>query len=145
MLPRKSTDGELQELYFLAENHAQLTADDVVRLDKIPPGKKVRVEHVQYYNETGLALDPTNAMSLKLLKNSDAAGAGTLVASVFNTDTDDAPAGVALVADAWVTATLTATDADRVFSAGDTLDLFFDEDGAVTLPPGRIVIRGKYV
>jgi hypothetical protein len=145
MLPRFDASGEFQEPYFLPENHAQLTADDVVRLDKIPPGKKLRVDHVQYVNETGLAGDGTNAFALKVLKNSDGAGTGTLVATVFNTDTNDDPAGAALAADTWVTASLTSTDADRVLSAGDTLDLFFDEDGTATLPPGRIVIRGRYV
>jgi hypothetical protein len=145
MQPRNLTTDDLQLLYYVGEDHVQLTADTVVRLDKIPAGRRVRIDSVSYYNQTGLALDPTNAMSLKLLKNSNLSGVGTLISAVFNTDTDDVPAGVALVADAWVTATLTATDADRVLAPGDTLDLFFDEDGAVTLPPGRIVIRGRYV
>lgn len=144
MLPR-FPNTELQEPYQCTATHAALTADTPVRLDKIPPGKKVRVEHVQYINPTGLVADPTNAFSLKVRKNHGAGGAAD-VATVFNTDSDDVPAGATLAADTWVTGTLTSTDLDRVLSAGDTLDLFFDEDGISTLPAdGRIVIRGRYV
>lgn len=134
---------DLQEPYFHSATHAALTADTPVRLDKIPAGKRVRIDHVQYVNPTGLAADITNAFSLKVRKNHGAGGAAD-IAMVFNTDSDDDPAGAALAADTWVTATLTAANA--VLEAGDTIDLFFDEDGTATLPAdGRIVIRGRYV
>lgn len=142
MLPRLPNT-ELQEPYQCTATHAALTSDTPVRLDKIPPGKTVRVEHVQYVNPTGLAADNTNAFMLKVRKNHGTGGAAD-VALVFNTDGDDVPAGASLPADTWVTASLTA--ANVVLQAGDTLDLFFDEDGTQTLPAdGRIVIRGRYV
>jgi hypothetical protein len=143
MIPRINTQGELQGSYYLNALHGSIAADQVVRLDKIPAGMKVRVDHVQYVNPTGLVGDATNAFALFVKKNGSG---GTTVATVFNTDTDDVPAGASLAADTWVTATLTGTDADRVLAPGDTLDLFFDEDGNSTLPTdGRIVIRGRYV
>lgn len=142
MLPRLP-NSELQEPYFCSATHGELTADTPVRLDKIPAGKRVRVEHVQYINPTGLAADNTNAFRLSVRKNHGAVGA-VEVALVFNTDGNDDPAGAALDADTWVTASLTA--ANVVLEAGDTLDLLFDEDGTATLPAdGRIVIRGRYV
>jgi hypothetical protein len=41
--------------------------------------------------------------------------------------------------------TLSATDADRVLNAGDSLYFVATEDGTATLPVGRMVVEGEYV
>lgn len=127
-----------QEEYFLAYDHAQLTDDLTVKLDKIPAGKRVRIDSVQYINPTGLAEDTTNVFALSL-KN------GSTVMASWSTDSDLLAADASIPADTFMSLTLSATDANLILAGGDVLSLFFDEGGSATLPPGRIVIRGRYV
>lgn len=136
--PRRENE-HLQEPWSTELDHAQLTASETFKLGRVPSGRKVRIDRAYYVNNTGLAADATNAMKLELKNDT------TLVASVFNTDSDDDPAGAAIVAAAIVDAVLSATDADLVLDAGDVLLAVFTEDGAATLPPGRLRVEGRYV
>ncbi len=135
----KDPQTEYQQNYLLTYDHPALTADTTIKIDKVPAGKRLRIDSVQYVNPTGLAADNTNAFA-GYLKNGS-----TVVATLFNTDGNDTPAGAAVDADTWVTATLSTTDTELIYAAGDTLSLLFDEDGTQTLPAGRVVIRGRYV
>lgn len=139
MLPRDPVI-ELQVPYEKSYDHGALTTTTTVRIDKIPAGKRVRIEDVRYINTAGLTGDNTNAFSLEVMKNGT-----TQACLVFNTDTNDVPAGATLAADTWLIPALNATDANLVLDSADTLDLVFTKDGTQTLPVGRIVVRGRYV
>lgn len=134
----RNPNNELQEPYFLAYDHAQVTGDTTVKLDKIPSGRKVRIDSVQYVNPTGLAEDTTNVFAVKLMNGS------TVIAS-WSTDSDLLTADASIPADTFMNLTLSSTDADKLLAGGDVLSLFLDEGGSATLPAGRIVVRGRYV
>jgi hypothetical protein len=138
MPPRRKNE-RLQEPITLSLDHGTLTATTTAKLWSVPAGKRLRVDRVWYCNPTGLAADPTNAFSLEIRNGA------TVVASVFNTDNNDVPAGVALAADAIVTGVLSATPANLALAAGDTLSAVFTEDGTATLPAGRLVIEGRLI
>lgn len=121
----------------LSFDHAALTDDLTVKLYKVPAGRSLRVDRISYVNPTGLAADNTNAFSLAVKNGS------VVISLVFNTDGNDVVAGASLAADTFVEGTLSATDSERVLVAGDILSAFFDEDGAATLPVGRLVIEGR--
>ena len=137
MAVNRRPNDHLFERQVLTYDHAALTDDTTVKLYKVPAGRSFRVDRISYINPTGLAADNTNAFSLSVKNGS------TLISLVFNTDGNDDPAGASLDADTFVEATLTATDSDRVLAAGDILSAVFDEDGAATLPAGRLIIEGR--
>lgn len=122
---------ERRKSYCIVVPHAQLTDDATVKLLKAR--KRTRIDRVDYINPTGLAADNTNAFAGQLKNGS------TVMASVFNTDGNDVPAGAALAANTFYTATL-GTVAERTLAAGDELSYLLDEDGTATLPPGSFVI-----
>lgn len=132
----RTLDPRLVERIAMSFDHAALTADTTVKLYKIPAGRRLRVERCSYINPTGLTIDPTNAFALQL-KNG-----ATIVASIANTDTDDVPAGVAIPVDTFIEGVLSTTVANTWLAAADTLSILFDEDGAATLPAGRLVVEG---
>ena len=123
--------------FVLEYDHAAITASTTVKLFQVPAGRKFVVERAKYINPTGLVGDATNAFKGEV-KNG-----ATLVASLFNTDTDDVPAGASLAADTFVEGTLAATAADRWFDADEIVSLVLTEDGTATLPAGRLVIEGR--
>lgn len=118
-------------------DHGSLAASVTVKQYKVPVGRTLRIDRLSYVNPTGLVGDPTNTFSLEVKKNA------TSISLVFNTDTNDAIAGVTLPVDTFVEGTLTATDADRVLVAGDILNLVFTKEGTATLPAGHLVIEGR--
>lgn len=126
---------DLQEPYILAYDHAQATADATVKLDKVPPGKTLRIDSVQYINVTGLAQDPANYFTIKVTD-------GTNIVASWSTQTTAGQGSVP--ANTFVTLVL-GTGGNPVLVAGEVLTLFLDETGDTTLPAGRIVIRGRYI
>lgn len=126
---------QYQERDSVDTEHAQLTATTTTKLYKAPAGRAFLLDRILYINPTGLAADATNAFRLEVKNGS------TLIATVFNTDSDDVPAGAALAANTFVTPTIIAGTA--VLAAGDELSLVFTEDGTSTLPAGRIRIEGR--
>lgn len=130
-------DNELySDRWTLGYDHGALTATTTVKLYKVPAGRTLRLDRATYINPTGLAADNTNAFKGEI-KNST-----TLVASLFNTDGNDDPAGAALAADTFVEGTLAAS-ADCVFAAGEIVSVVFTEDGDATLPAGHLVLEGR--
>lgn len=126
-----------QEPWSRDYSHAALTATTTVKLATVPAGKTLRIDRVWYNNPTGLAADPTNAFRLEIRNGA------TVVALVFNTDNDDAPAGAALVADTPVWGAV--VPAAAVLEGGAELTAVFTEDGTATLPAGDLRIEGRYV
>lgn len=126
-----------QERVAFSYDHGAVTATTTVKLYKAPAGRKFRLDRAVYVNPTGLAADNTNAFA-GTIQN-----AATVMATLFNTDGDDNPAGAALAADTFVEGTLHSTDANRVLAAGEELSLVLTEDGTATLPAGRVYIEGR--
>lgn len=134
VLARRPND-LFRERFQFDYNHAQLTADETVKL--IDATRAGRITRAYYVNPTGLAEDATNFFAVQLLKGA------TVVASY---STDSAGAGTnSIAADTFTELTLSATDADRVFAAGDDLSFKADEGGTATLPPGRLIVEGYYL
>lgn len=142
--------GEVAALYFdaaaeasadkgdqveIAFDQAQATADATSKFFKNRSDRNFLVESVNYVNPTGLAADPTNFFNIKVLKN----GATT----VANWSTETGQQGT-LTADTWV-AFVNAALANRLLAPSDTMELFADEGGNTTLPPGRLVVHGRYI
>lgn len=126
-----------QERVVLVFEHGQLTATTTIKLFKAR--RRFHVDSVEYINPTGLAADATNAFRGEVKNGS------TLVASIFNTDSNDDPAGAALPADTHVAGVLAASKPDRGLAKGDVLSLVLTEDGTATLPPGRLQVEGRYI
>jgi hypothetical protein len=132
----KRANDLLQERVILSFDHPQVTADTTWKFFKVPAGRKLRIDQVDYINATGLAEDATNIFAL-LLK-ADA----TTVASL---STDSAAATDASIpANTFVALTL-AADAALVAAADAVLSLTADEGGTATLPAGRLVVHARYV
>jgi hypothetical protein len=130
----KRENNHLQEPFLLTYDHAQLTATTAVKLFKVPAGRKLRIDAVDYINPTGLAADASNYFALSLAGNTDIAS--------WSTQTG---AEGAIAADTFISLVMSATDADCVLSAGDGLEVSFSETGTATLPAGRLVVRGRWV
>ncbi len=112
------------------------TGDTTISLWK--PGRPVCVDRVTYQNPTGLAEDADNHFAIKLLK-------GETVVASKSTDSDGAGDNN-LDAATWYELTMSATAADAVFNGTtDEMKLFLDEGGTASLPPGRIVVEGRYL
>lgn len=125
-----------REPFRIALDHPAATADATFFVYKVPADKTLEVTRTIYANFTGLAADNTNAFA-GYLKNGS-----TVMATAFNTDGNDTPAGAALTANAAVEGTLSSTAADLWAAAGDTLTFLADEDGDTTLPAGRLIVEG---
>ncbi len=132
--------------------HGLLTGDGPVRLTNsggaLPAGYSTATDY--YVIKTGtntlqLASTRANAFAgTAVTISGDGTGTHTLtgytgcrrpavVATLFDTDADD---GAALGADATVSATLSATDANLVIDVDDELWLVLTEEGSATLPAG---------
>lgn len=136
-MPKRANDF-LQESVVLSFDHADLTSDTTSKFFKVPAGRKLRVTKVEYINPTGLAEHASNFFALSL-KNGSTVMAGPL-------STDSAGSGDnGIVADTFTELTLSATEANRIASAGDVLSFLADETGTATLPAGRLVVHATYV
>ncbi len=128
------------EKFTLLQNHAQVTGTTTVKLYKVPTGRTLRLDRVSYVNVTGLAEDPANNFAGAVHNLTGPVVAATL----FNTDSDlDPDTGASLAADTFVEGTLSATDASRVFAAGDVVALVLTETGTATLPAGTVILEGR--
>jgi hypothetical protein len=134
MLPRLNAD-EYQQPFVLSYDHVQVTDDTTIKLCKIPTGKRVRVDKVQYVNPTGLTQDGTNYFTVKLLNGSTVAYSWSTLTGAQGT----------LTADTFVNLVASNTDADLVFGADAEMKLMLDESGTATLPAGRINVFGRFV
>lgn len=119
--------------------HAQVTATTTVKLWKCPTGRDFIVDRVLYMNVTGLAEDATNVFAGTLQNDA------TVIATLFDTDSDGAGADNSLAADTFVEGTVSATVANRVVNAGEEVSLVLTEGGAATLPAGFVQFEGRYV
>jgi hypothetical protein len=136
-IPRRPPTTE-QDRVVLSYDHAELTGDLEVKLLKVPAFcAAFRVDKVEYINPTGLADDATNFFEISVMNGA------TVVAGPLTTEGVGGAAD--LDADVFVELDLSATDADTVLAPGDVLSVLFDETAAATLPPGRIVIHGRYI
>jgi hypothetical protein len=129
----KRENNHLQEPFLLTYDHAQLTATTAVKLFKVPAGRKLRIDAVDYINPTGLAADASNYFALKLL--------GTDSEPIFVWSTETGSEGT-IDANTFVNL---VTEGSPVLSEGDILSAVFDETGTATLPAGRLVVRGRWV
>jgi hypothetical protein len=135
----KRPNKNLEEGKILTFDHPSTAATKTWKIWKCPTGRSFVVDRVSYINPTGLAGDPTNAF------NGDVKNGSTVMAAVFNTDTNDTPAGVTLAADTFVEGTLSATAANTWLAAGDVISFTATLEGTQTLPAGRVVIEGRLV
>jgi len=116
------------------DHAAAADADRTDKLWKLP--RAFRVERVLYVNPTGLVEHAANFFVIKLTK-------GATVVASWSTETGQEGT---LTADTFVELTLSSTDANLVFAAGDEMKLFLDEAaGVATLPAGRLVVEGFYL
>jgi hypothetical protein len=100
--------------------------------------RKMRVDKVEYVNPIGLAGHASNYWEIALKK-------GSTVMAQWSTDSDVTGQGT-LTANAVVNPVLSATDANLVAAVGDVLSLALTKvASAANLPPGRIIVHGRYV
>lgn len=126
-----------QERMSLCFDHVALSATTTQKLWLAPAGRGFAVDRVLYINDTGLTGDATNAFKLEL-KNG-----ATLITEVFNTDTNDVPAGATLAAATFIERDTDAEVPSRALNQGDTLSAVFTLDGVQTLPAGRLIVEGR--
>lgn len=127
-----------QEAVVLSFDHPEVSGDTTWKFFQVPPGKTLRIDRVDYINPTGLAQDTTNVFALKLL-------ADAVVAASWSTDNDLMVPDASIPADTFMALTLSATDSELIADAESVLSLFADEGGTATLPPGRLIVHGRYV
>lgn len=123
------------EKFNMTYDHGAIAATATVKLYKVPAGRTLRLDRTSYNNPTGLVGDNTNAISLSI--NNGA----TVASLVFNTDTDDVPAGATLPVNTFVEGSLVA--AAVVFQAGDIVSAVFTKDGTGALALGHLVLEGR--
>lgn len=127
----------LRERVVIPIDHPSVSATTALKFFKATGA--FRVSSVKYINPTGLAEDPDNTFA-GAIKNG-----ATVVATLFDTDSDNPPESDSLPADTWVDGALSATDANLVLAPGDTLSLVLTKGGTQTLPAGRAVVEGFYL
>ncbi len=114
-------------------------AESATRAIKLMTAQRgMRIEKVEYVNPTGLAGHGSNYWEIALKK-------GSTVMAQWSTDSDVVGQGT-LTADALVNPVLSATDANLCAAAGDVLSLALTKvASAANLPPGRLIVHGRYV
>lgn len=122
-----------QERFALSIDQASTTATVTLPMWKIPAGRLFRVEGAFYNSSTGFAQSDTNYFVLTVQD-------GATVIATWSTKLTGGNG--ALVANTPVAPVLSATDANRVLAAGDTLSFVITLTGVGTLPAGRLVLHG---
>ena len=127
------------EKLFIPFSNGSITATTTVKCFSVPAGRELLVERVTYINPTGLTGDNTNNFRCEVKKG------GTVAMLVFNTDTNDSPAGATLAAGTWVAGAPPsgAVAGDVWLAETDALDVVFTLEGAQTLPAGNGVIEAR--
>jgi hypothetical protein len=130
---------DYQERIVVSYDHPSVTADATYKMWKAP--RACYVASVQYINVTGLAEATVNAFAGSILNDA------TVVATIFDTDSDEAGADNGLAANTFVDGVVVTAAGANVLAAGDVLSLFLDEDaaGAATLPAGRVLVEIVYL
>lgn len=128
-------NNKYEEKLVMTFDHGSTTATTTSKLWKCPTGKSFVIDRVSYINPTGLTGDAANVFKGEVKNGS------TVMATVFNTETD--AGGATLAADTFVEATLSATAAALWLAAGDVMSFVLTEGGTATLPAGRLVIEGR--
>lgn len=133
MAPRRPSNFVQERTTIVFDHPGSLTSDTTYKFWQAP--RPCRVTDVRYINPTGLAEHATNAFAGSVLNGA------TVVATIFDTDSDEAGADNSLPANTFVTGVIAAAGA--VLAADDVLSLFLDEDaaGAATLPAGRLQVE----
>jgi hypothetical protein len=126
---------DFQEYWEYSFEHAAATADATHKLYKVPAGRVLRLDAVDYNNITGLTQDTTNFFNVKVTD-------GTNIAANWSTQTS---AQGTLAADTFVALVMSSTDDNKVFTENEIVTLFLDESGDTTLPAGRIILRGRFI
>ena len=132
-MPRRDNE-YLNDLIAFPFDHGSETATATLHMLKVPAGRTLQIDHVEYVNETGLAASDTNHFVGTLQDGA------TVVATLFNTA---ATGGAALTAGAWNAATMSTTPADTALAGGHTLTLVLTLTGTDTLPAGHLVVWGR--
>jgi hypothetical protein len=99
------------------------------------------VTSCEYTGATALAANGSSYISLLVQKRDGAGGAAVTVAS---TDTNTAGANQSISAFVPLTITLTTTDANKKFAAGNVLTFKSTETGTPTTPIGFATINVRY-
>lgn len=126
------------ERVIIQYDHGALTQTTTVKRYKVPAGKRLVVDSVDYHNITGLAENASNAFALTVQNGS------TVVANGIDTDSDEAGTNT-LPADTTVAMNVVTTAGANVLAAGDTLSFVFTEDGTATLPAGFFTVHGRLI
>lgn len=134
---------DFQEYVTFAYDHIEVTADTVVKLFKVPAGRKMRIDKVDYINPTGLAAHNDNWFEIALKNGSTKIAAWSTDGN--GTGINGAAAEGTITADTFIELTKSSTDASLIAAAADVLSLSLDETGTATLPAGRIVVHARYV
>lgn len=132
MAPRRLNMGQVEVP--LTFDHDQLTADAASKVWKNHPTLSFRVDKAYYVNPTGLAAHGTDYVIIAL-KN------GATQITKWSTLTG---AEGTIAADTYVTLTNSSTESELILAPGDVLTLDIDAHGSPTLPPGRVVLHGRY-
>lgn len=102
------------------------------------PHRAFVIDGVQYTNPTGLATHADNFFTGKVQVD------GEDLCTLFNTDADSVPPGVAIPADTFIDGVNVAVPR-RNGDAGDTVTLVLVKAGTQTLPVGLLIVRGRYL
>lgn len=126
----------VQELVIMPYDHAEGSATFADKL--FTAQKAMRIDKVEYVNPTGLAGHADNYWEIAVKK-------GTTVMFQWSTDSDVSGQGT-LTANAIVNLVASSTDANLVAAAADVISLSCTKAAsAANLPPGRLIIHGRYL
>ncbi len=144
-LLKNPTPDNQSEIVLTYDHAAVVETDLTVQLFKVPAGKKLKIDSVDYINPTGLAAHADNFFFLSVNNGADKA-AGWL------TDDDATTTGInggadegSIPADEFVAFTLNSDKTKLIFEAGEVLSLVLDESGTQTLPAGRLIVHARYL
>lgn len=138
MSNRRRAQLDMQDKVTMFIDHPSVSATTAIKIFKAY-GRKFRIDAVRYVNPTGLTGDNTNDFSGAISN----ATTTTTIATLFNTDTNDVPAGVSLPANTFVDGVI--VDGTQVLAVDDELSIVLTKEGTQTLPAGRLQIEGRYL
>lgn len=142
--PRRANTKYHEQVVLIFDHAAVADADRTDKFFKVPVGKTLRVDAVDYLNVTGLVAHAANWCEILVQKGATSMFGWITDADGLGNINGAAPEGT-IAADTFVAMTAKTAAADRVCAAGDVLSIKFNEEGTTTLPAGRVVVRGTYV
>lgn len=134
LIPRVAADDEQQPV-IITFAVASTSTDRTDKFFKVPAGKRLLIDSVDYINVTGLTANASNYVDLAVKNDS------TSIA----TRSTNTVGGSTITADTFTAFTMTSTGTNRVLAAADVLSIAIDATGTVTLPAGLLVVHGRYV